>query len=127
MRHIGMFVTVLLGVGAMAGCSVGGAGYPARGYDDYYPTDAYIATTEPVYFEGRPAYWYGGRWYYQNGRRWNHYEREPPALYQRRIRAPLMRRTYEPPAGRSGLPGEGPVLHDTPLVLGTRNAARDGF
>ena len=93
----------------------GGRGrYPAGYYDDY-PPDAYIATTEPVYFEGRAAYWYGGRWYYRDGGRWGHYDREPPALYQRRMQAPPVRRTYEEPwrgrppgrsnehpAGRSG-------------------------
>ncbi len=32
-----------------------GVGYDA-GYDGDYPPAAYIATTEPVYVEGRPAY-----------------------------------------------------------------------
>lgn len=35
-----------------AGCGVEfGAAYPI-GYDDGYPPDGYIATTEPVYFRG---------------------------------------------------------------------------
>lgn len=55
---------------------------PVIGYDDY-PSDAYIATTAPVYFEGRPMYWYGNRWSYREGGRWNHYDREPAGLYQR--------------------------------------------
>lgn len=95
-----------------AGCAVGfeaGAEYPV--YDDY-PSDAFIATTEPVYFEGRATYWYGGRWWYRDGRRWGHYDREPPNLYQRRISAPPRRRMYEPPsrprpAGRYGVPTGG--------------------
>jgi hypothetical protein len=83
-----------------AGCGLEvGATYPGIGYDDY-PPDGYIATTEPVYFEGRATYWYGDRWYYRDGARWNHYDREPPGLYQRRMQAPPMRHTYEPSRGR---------------------------
>ena len=73
---------------------------PFIGYDDDYPPDAYIATTAPVYFEGRPMYWYGNRWSYREGGRWNHYDREPAGLYQRRMQGPPVRRTYEPPRGR---------------------------
>ena len=99
-----------VGIGTMlvatAGCGLEvGATLPGMGYDDY-PPDGYIATTEPVYFEGRPSYWYGNRWYYREGGRWNHYEREPHGLYQRRMQAPPVRRTYEPPRGR---PGPGPA------------------
>jgi hypothetical protein len=70
------------------------------GYYDDYPPDTYIATTEPVYFEGRATYWYGNRWYYRDGSRWGRYDREPPVLYQRRMQAPPVRRTYEPSRGR---------------------------
>ena len=77
-----------------------GAAYPVD-YDGYYPPDAYVATTEPVYYEGRPLYWYGGRWYYREGGRWAHYTREPPALYQRRMQAPPQRHAYEPSRGRA--------------------------
>jgi hypothetical protein len=72
---------------------------PVIGYDDY-PPDAYIATTAPVYFEGRPMYWYGNRWSYREGGHWNHYDREPAGLYQRRMQGPPVRRAYEPPRGR---------------------------
>ncbi|HXN31059.1 MAG TPA: hypothetical protein VN894_04325 [Polyangiaceae bacterium] len=110
LRSFACAVTVGATLAATAGCGVEmGAAYPG-GYDyAEYPPDAYLATTEPVYFEGRASYWYGGRWYYRSGRGWNHYEREPPALYQRRMQAAPVRRTYEPyrgrPAGRpSGAP-----------------------
>ena len=72
---------------------------PVVGYDDY-PPDGYIATTAPVYFEGRPMYWYGNRWSYREGGRWYHYDREPPMLYQRRMQGPPVRRIYEPPRAR---------------------------
>jgi hypothetical protein len=99
--------SLVLGSSVVAGC--GGvemeAGYPdgvGVGVDGDYPSDAYIATTEPFYFNGYASYWYGGRWYYQNGGRWNHYDREPAGLYQQRMQGAQRRRTYEShPAGRS--------------------------
>ena len=63
---------------------------------DSYPPDGYIATTEPVYYEGHATYWYGGNWYYRDGNRWSHYDREPPALQQRRMQAAPVRRSYTP-------------------------------
>jgi hypothetical protein len=94
---------VALGVTATAtaGCGFAvGAEYP--GDYDGYPPDAYIATTEPVYYGGYATYWYGGRWYYRDGGRWNHYEREPRGLYERRFQGSPGRRTYESPRGRGG-------------------------
>jgi len=83
-----------------SGCGIeAGATYPGDGYEDY-PPDWYIATTEPVYFEGRPAYWYHDHWNYRDGGRWRHFDREPPALYQRRMQGPPVRHTFEPPRGR---------------------------
>ena len=99
LRGVVFIVAVSASGIATAGC--GGvemdADYPG-GYDGAYgdyPPDAYIATTEPVYFGGYASYWYGGRWYYQNGGRWNHYDREPAGLYQRRMQGLSRRRTYE--------------------------------
>src|SRR5208282_3471933 len=90
-----------IALGAMLVASVGcdaevvGADYPAGYYGDY-PPDAYIATTEPVYYEGNAAYWYGGFWYYRGpGGRWNHYGSEPAGLHARRIQAAPGRRAYE--------------------------------
>lgn len=97
--------TVALGASVVATAGCGGlemdAGYPGgdgSGYGDY-PSDAYIATTEPVYYDGYPSYWYGGRWYYRNGGGWNHYDREPAGLYQRRMQGAQRRRTYESSGG----------------------------
>jgi hypothetical protein len=111
-RRISCASAIAVTIVATAGCGVEvGAAYPG-GYDDGYPPDAYIATTEPVYFEGHAAYWYGGRWYYRDGGRWNHYDREPPGLYQRRMQSPPRQRTYESrpmrrPAGRTAGHPEG--------------------
>ena len=111
-------VRVLLATSAMlaavAGCGVQmGADYPAGYYDDY-PPDAYIATTEPFYYEGHPTYWYGGRWYFRDGARWQRYDREPSALYQRRVQAAPMRRAYEP--SRMGRPMPRPAVRARPAV-----------
>jgi len=87
----------------VTGCEVGvAAEYPDDYYGEYgYPPDAYIATTAPVYYDGYPTYWYNGGWYYRAGGRWNHFDREPPALYDRRVHAPPARRNYEPAFGRA--------------------------
>jgi len=95
-RTMACAVTLAATAALTAGC--GGlemeADYP-DGYGDY-PPDAYIATTEPYYFEGHAAYWYGGRWNYRDGAgRWNHYDHEPAGLYQRRMQGAARRHTYE--------------------------------
>jgi hypothetical protein len=45
------------------------------------PPPEFIATTAPVYFEGRAAYWYGDRWYYRDGGAWRFYHNEPGFLH----------------------------------------------
>ena len=120
-RIAGLF---LLGVSVAtiaAGCTVGvaGGGY---GYDGDYPPDAYIATTEPFYFDGRPTYWYGGQWYYRDGGRWAHYNREPPALYQRRMQGAPVRRNYE-----GGWRGAPPAAVSRPGPGGRGGPSRGGW
>jgi len=91
---------------AAAGCGVEvGAEYPTGVYDGC--SDAYVATTDPVYYDGRPAYWCGGYWQYREGGRWRRYEREPRELGERRMRAPSPRRVYEPSRGRPAGPAGG--------------------
>ncbi|HEY1697058.1 MAG TPA: hypothetical protein VGG39_33090 [Polyangiaceae bacterium] len=49
------------------------------------PPAEYIATTEPVYYEGHAAYWYGDHWYWRDVHgAWQHYDHEPAALADRR-------------------------------------------
>jgi hypothetical protein len=72
-------------VGALAAvCLVSG---PASAQVVVYPSAEYIATTEPVYYEGRPAYWYGDRWYYRTANGWDYYRGEPAYLHGYRFRA----------------------------------------
>ena len=62
------------------------------------PPPEFIATAEPVYYGGHPAYWYNNHWFYREGVNWRSYEREPPELYQRRMHAVPGRVVY----GRGG-------------------------
>ena len=91
------------GCGVEVGAYPGVVTYSAGVYD--YPSDAYIATTEPFYYEGHASYWYGGRWYYRDGNHWGHYDREPAALQQHRMQAPPARHQYEPSGARPGPSG----------------------
>jgi hypothetical protein len=73
----------------------------------YYPPPAYIATSQPVFYEGHASYWYNGHWVYRDGGgRWGYYRSEPGYLAGRRGGAGFQRRTYERPAApRGGGPG----------------------
>jgi hypothetical protein len=59
-----------------------------------FPDAGFIATTEPVVFEGHAAYWFGGRWYYRDGRSWRYYREEPGFLRDRRMRRAPERHFY---------------------------------
>ena len=56
------------------------------------PPAAWVATAAPVYYEGRPRYWYGNRWYYREGAAWRYYNEEP--VYLREYHHPY-RHYYE--------------------------------
>ena len=75
----------LLCAAAIAAC-VAPLGAQAQVEVEVYPPAAYVATAAPVYFEGRPVYWYGDRWYYREGRAWRSYREEPGWLRERRER-----------------------------------------
>jgi hypothetical protein len=62
---------------------VGGSG-TASAQIVIYPPAAYIATAQPIYFEGRPAYWYNNHWYYRDRGSWGYYHDEPPGLREHR-------------------------------------------
>jgi hypothetical protein len=99
-RRTACIFALVTSIVATAGCSMEmGASFPGVAVDSY-PPDGYIATTEPVYYEGHATYLYGGNWYYRDGNRWNHYDREPPALQQRRTQAAPVRRSYTPSGTR---------------------------
>ena len=48
------------------------------------PSDEYIATVAPVYYEGRPVYYYNNYWYYRDHGRWRYYRTEPGYLRDHR-------------------------------------------
>jgi hypothetical protein len=87
----------LLGiVGLACGCyGEVDAGGPA-----YYPPPSFIATAQPVYYDGHASYWYDNHWVYRDGGGWSTYRSEPPYLAQRRVQAGPARRTYERPVAR---------------------------
>jgi hypothetical protein len=68
----------------------------------YYPPPSYVATSDPVFYDGHAVYWYGGHWAYRDGGgRWNYYRHEPAFLARHRaMAAPPHRTTYEHPARR---------------------------
>lgn len=51
---------------------------------DEGPPPDFIATTQPVYFEGRAAYWWNNRWWFRDGPRWGWYHEEPAFLRDHR-------------------------------------------
>jgi hypothetical protein len=67
------------GTMAASGCSAEILAEPVE-----YPPQAFVATTAPVYYQGRPAYWYNERWYYRTGGGWGYYRVEPGYLNRRR-------------------------------------------
>ena len=84
---------IVSAVGALAAVSL--VGVPAAAQWAPPPSE-YIATTEPVYYEGHAAYWYGGHWFWRDEHGgWNHYDREPPFLADRRTHSPPVRRSFE--------------------------------
>jgi hypothetical protein len=50
----------------------------------FAPPAAYIATSQPEYFGGRPVYWYNNNWYFRDHGRWSYYRQEPVYLSNRR-------------------------------------------
>jgi hypothetical protein len=83
---------IVSALGAFAAVSLSGT--PA-GAQWAPPPPEFIATTEPVYYEGHAAYWYANRWNWRDEHSaWNHYDREPPPLAERRAHSPPVRRSY---------------------------------
>jgi hypothetical protein len=70
------------------------------------PPDTFVATAEPVYYQGHPSYYYNNHWYYRDQRgAWNYYHDEPNELRDHRTHAPPARHVEErhappPPRGR---------------------------
>jgi hypothetical protein len=70
-----VFATALPLVGAFAICAS-----PKTAEAQYYapPPPGYVASYEPVYYNGYAHYYYGNRWYYRDhGGAWQYYNHEP--------------------------------------------------
>jgi hypothetical protein len=87
------------GATAATGCSAEVTAEPA-----YYPPPGFVATANPVYYEGRPAYYYNSRWYFRSGGGWGYYRSEPGYLYRNRT-------VYGAPAHAYVRGGGGVVVH----------------
>jgi hypothetical protein len=48
------------------------------------PPVAYIASYEPVYYNGFAHYWYHDHWYYRDHGGWHMWDHEPGFLHDRR-------------------------------------------
>jgi hypothetical protein len=71
----------------------------------FAPPAAYIATSRPVYFAGRPVYSYNNAWYYRDHNRWHYYRHEPAYLCDRRAHwAPSPHRYYRGQPSRDSRP-----------------------
>ena len=44
-----------------------------------------LASTAPVYYQGRPAWYYNEHWYFRSGGGWSYYRGEPGYLYNQRV------------------------------------------
>jgi hypothetical protein len=69
------------------------------------PPSEFIATAEPVYYEGHPAYWYNNHWYYRNGASWGWYHDEPGFLRDYRGRPGFGARFHYAAGARGGFRG----------------------
>ncbi|HEY3818202.1 MAG TPA: hypothetical protein VGL81_13575 [Polyangiaceae bacterium] len=83
---------ILTALGALAAVSLVGSSAAAQWAP---PPAEYIATTEPVYYEGHAAYWYSGHWFWHDEHGvWNHYDHEPAVLADHRAHAAPVRRSW---------------------------------
>jgi hypothetical protein len=86
-RPLVSFSKVFASLGVVAGICLSGAPKASAQEVVVYPDNAYIATAEPVYYNGSAHYWYRDRWYYRNGRNWAWYRGgEPGYLHDYRYR-----------------------------------------
>ena len=74
------FGIMVAGATATSGCAATIVAEPL-----YYPPPGFLATATPVYYEGRPAYYYNDHWYFQTSHGWSYYRSEPGFLYRQRV------------------------------------------
>ena len=83
---------ILSAVGALAAVSLTGSSATAQWAP---PPPEYVASTEPVYYEGHAAYWYGNQWSWRDEHgAWNHYDHEPAGLAEHRAHYAPVRRSW---------------------------------
>jgi uncharacterized membrane protein YgcG len=79
-------------IGVLAAVSLTGVSADAQWAP---PPPEYVATTEPVYYEGHAAYWYGNHWNWRDEHGgWNHYGQEPGFLADHRAHFAPVRHSW---------------------------------
>jgi uncharacterized membrane protein YgcG len=92
-RGVSKGFVIASAIGLLAAVSLTGAPADAQWAP---PPPEYIATTEPVYFEGHATYWYGNRWNWRDEHGgWSHYDREPGFLAEHRARFAPVQHSWE--------------------------------
>jgi hypothetical protein len=67
------------------------------------PPPTFVATVEPVYYNGQPAYWYRNHWYWRDGGgHWSYYRQEPGFLHDHRMHGEPARHIDEHRGGYRG-------------------------
>lgn len=69
-----------LSIGAIAGSLLCVAPAQAQVTVVVGPPPDFVATTDPVYYDGHADYWYNDQWYYYDGGAWQVYATEPGYL-----------------------------------------------
>lgn len=87
-------VSAVLSAGAAAAITFAPSTASAQEYYVSVVPPSYIASTEPVYWNGRPHYYYNGYWMYREGARWRYYRTEPRYFVDYRGRYPQGRWHY---------------------------------
>jgi hypothetical protein len=67
MNRLARFSKLFASLGVVAGMGLCASPQAAAQEVVVSPDDAYIATAEPVYYNGAAHYWYRDRWYYRTG------------------------------------------------------------
>jgi len=74
------FGVMVWGTTAASGCTA-----EVRAEPVYYPPPMFLSSTAPVYYQGRPAWFYNDHWYFRSGGGWSYYRSEPGYLYNQRV------------------------------------------
>jgi hypothetical protein len=102
-RRLAAFASLAAAAFPAVGCYGGIYG----GEPGTYPSSEFIASEDPVYYDGQANYLYDGLWYYRRGSSWGYYGSEPDYLRNYRTAHPGMRGGARGGGARGGARGGG--------------------